>query len=114
MDWAHGVTYGETEKDAEIQNCMFNFDEADVDMLFKLFDMYEKESARIVEKDLVFPAFDLALKCSHVFNLLDARGSISVTERASFINRVRALSRKSCLKYIKQREERGFPLLASA
>jgi glycyl-tRNA synthetase alpha chain len=114
MEWAHGVTYGETEKDAEIQNCMFNFDEADVDMLFKLFDMYEKESARIVEKDLVFPAFDLALKCSHVFNLLDARGSISVTERASFINRVRALSRKSCLKYIKQREERGFPLLASA
>jgi glycyl-tRNA synthetase alpha chain len=114
MEWAHGVTYGETEKDAEVQNCVFNFDEADVDMLFKLFDMYEKESARIVEKDLVFPAFDLALKCSHVFNLLDARGSISVTERASFINRVRALSRKSCLKYIKQREERGFPLLASA
>ena len=83
MEWAHGITYAEIEKDAEYQNCVYNFDEADVPMLFQLFDVFEKESARIVEKDLVFPAFDLALKCSHVFNLLDARGSISVSERAS-------------------------------
>jgi len=73
--------------------------------------MFEKESGRTVEKGLVYPAFDLALKCSHVFNLLDARGSISVSERASYINRVRALSRKCCLGYLKQREEAGFPLL---
>jgi glycyl-tRNA synthetase alpha chain len=111
MEWACGITYGETEKDAEYQHCVYDFDEADVPMLFALFDMYEKESARVVEKGLVYPAFDLALKCSHVFNLLDARGSISVTERASFINRVRALSRKCCLSYLKQREERGHPLL---
>ncbi len=114
MEWAYGVTYGEVEKDSEYQNCLYNFDEADVPMLFQLFDMYERESSRIVEKDLVFPAFDLGLKCSHIFNLLDARGSISVTERASYINRVRALSRKCCLRYLKQREERGFPLLAGA
>jgi glycyl-tRNA synthetase alpha chain len=112
MEWAHGVTYGETEKDAEYQNCVFNFEEADVSMLFTVFDMYEKESRRIAEKNLVFPAFDLALKCSHLFNLLDARGSISVTERASFINRVRTMSRLCCMQYLKQREEKGFPLCA--
>ncbi|HXG22967.1 MAG TPA: glycine--tRNA ligase subunit alpha [Chthonomonadales bacterium] len=114
MEWGYGITYGEVEKEAEYQNCVYNFDEADVSMLLSLFDMYEKESARIVEKGLVYPAFDLALKCSHIFNLLDARGSISVTERASYINRVRILSRKCCLQYLKQREELGFPLLATA
>jgi glycyl-tRNA synthetase alpha chain len=111
MEWAHGLTYAEIEKDAEFQNCKFNFEDADTEMLFSLFDMFEKESHRIVEKDLVFPAFDLGLKCSHVFNLLDARGVISVAERANYINRVRALSRKCCLKYLKQREEKEFPLL---
>ena len=114
MEWAHGVTYGETEKDAEQQHCVYNFEEADVPMLLGMFESFEKESLRIAEKGLVFPAFDLALKCSHTFNLLDARGSVSVTERASYINRVRTLSRKCCLQYLKQREERGFPLLASA
>jgi glycyl-tRNA synthetase alpha chain len=114
MEWAHGITYGQVEKDAEKQNCVFNFDQADVTMLFSLFDMYEKESHRIIELGLVFPAFDLALKCSHIFNLLDARGSISVTERAAFINKVRTLSRKSCVAYLKQREEAGFPLLNDA
>ncbi len=111
MEWAHGVTYGESEKDAEYQNCVYNFEEADVSMLLTMFDLYEKESLRIVEKGLVYPAFDIALKCSHLFNLLDARGSISVTERASYINRVRALSRRCCLRFLQQREELGFPLL---
>lgn len=98
MEWAHGITYGEVEKEAEQQNCAYNFDEADVDALLARFEMYERESLRVVENGLVYPAFDLALKCSHVFNLLDARGSISVTERASYINRVRAMSRKCCLQ----------------
>jgi glycyl-tRNA synthetase alpha chain len=111
MEWGHGITYGDIERDSEKQHCAFNFEEADVPTLFQLFEMFEKESGRIVEKGLVFPAFDLGLKCSHVFNLLDARGSISVSERASYINRVRALSRKCCLGYLKQREEAGFPLL---
>ncbi|MCC6728981.1 MAG: glycine--tRNA ligase subunit alpha [Chthonomonadales bacterium] len=112
MEWAHGITYGEVEKEAEQQNCAYNFDEADVDALLARFEMYERESLRVVENGLVYPAFDLALKCSHVFNLLDARGSISVTERASYINRVRAMSRKCCLRYLKEREARGYPLLA--
>jgi glycyl-tRNA synthetase alpha chain len=114
MEWGHGITYGETERDSEQQHCVYNFEEADVQMLFQLFEMFEKESGRIVEKGLVYPAFDLALKCSHVFNLLDARGSISVSERASYINRVRALSRRCCLGYLKQREEAGYPLLNRA
>jgi len=112
LEWAQGITYADVEKDAEQQHSVYNFDEADVDMLFELFGMCERESLRIVEKGLVFPAFDLALKCSHTFNLLDARGSISAAERASFINRVRTLSRKCCLAYLKQREQRGFPLLS--
>lgn len=111
MEWAHGITYGDVERESEKQHCAYNFDQADVSMLFQMFDMYEKESQRIAEQGLVFPAFDLGLKCSHIFNLLDARGSISVTERASYINRVRALSRRCCLRYLKQREELGYPLL---
>jgi len=112
LEWAHGITYGEVEKESERQNCVYNFDQANVPMLFSMFDSYEQESSSVAATGLVFPAFDLALKCSHVFNLLDARGSISVTERASYINRVRALSRKCCLEYLKQREAAGFPLLA--
>lgn len=111
MEWAHGVTYGESERDAEYEHCVFNFEQADIPTLLTQFDLCEKESQRVGELGLVAPAFDLALKCSHLFNLLDARGSISVTERASYINRIRALSRRCCLKYLAQREEKGFPLL---
>jgi glycyl-tRNA synthetase alpha chain len=114
MEWAHGVTYGDVERDSERQHCSYNFDQADVDALGRMFATYEGESHRIADQGLVFPAFDLALKCSHVFNLLDARGSVSVTERAVFINRVRAMSRKCCLAYLRQREEAGFPLLRAA
>ena len=111
MEWGHGITYGEIERAAEREHCVYNFDEADVPMLFSLFEQFERECSRIIQKDLVFPAFDYALKCSHVFNLLDARGAISVTERASYINRVRSLSRQCCLRYLKYREDLGFPLL---
>jgi glycyl-tRNA synthetase alpha chain len=112
LEWAHGVTYGETERQAELENCIYNFEAADTAMLFMLFDTYEKESQRILtERKLVAPAFDLALKCSHTFNLLDARGVIGVAERASYINRVRALARASCLAYLEQRKEMGYPLI---
>jgi len=114
MEWGHGITYGECEREFERQHCVYNFEEADVAMLFEMFDRYEAESKRVCEKGLVFPAFDLALKCSHIFNLLDARGSISVTERAAYINRVRTLSRNCCLGYLKQREDLGYPLLQAA
>ncbi|GIV16861.1 MAG: glycine--tRNA ligase alpha subunit [Armatimonadota bacterium] len=111
LEWAHGITYGEVDRHAEIEHNYYNFDHADVQMLFRLFEMFEAEGHRIVNLGYTHPAFDYALKCSHVFNLLDARGSISVTERASYINRVRALARKCCVQYLKQREEMGFPLL---
>ncbi len=112
--WTHDphgnpVTYRDVDFDSELEHNYYNFDYADTDMLFRLFDMYEAESKRIIETEspagpMVAPAFDLALRCSHVFNLLDARGSISVTERAVFINRVRARVRACCLKYLSKRE----------
>jgi glycyl-tRNA synthetase alpha chain len=112
--WTHGpdgtpVTYKDAEFEPELENCYYNFDHADTDMLFKLFDMYEAESKRVIGLEtpagpLVAPAYDLALRMSHAFNLLDARGSISVTERAVFINRVRARVRACCLKYLEKRE----------
>ena len=95
-----------------MENCIYNFEEADTTMLFTLFDLYEKESKRILaSRQLVAPAFDLALKCSHSFNLLDARGVVGVAERAVYINRIRTLARACCLGYQKQREELGHPLL---
>lgn len=105
------LTYGEAEKDAEVQNCHFNFEIADTDYLFRLFEMHEKEAHRVIEAGYCYPAFDLMCKCSHTFNLLDARGVISVTERAAYINRCRALARKCCLAYLQSREAAGYPLL---
>lgn len=99
------ITYGEMERDSEIQNCTFNFEEADTGYLFTLFDMHEREAHRIVGKELCYPAFDLMCKCSHTFNLLDARGVVSATERAAYIDRCRTLARKCCLSYLKSREE---------
>jgi len=77
----------------------------------KLFDMYEAESIKMAEKNLVLPAYDFCLKCSHIFNILDARGAISVAERTSYIGRVRSLARLSAEGYLKQREEMGYPLI---
>ncbi|MCR4287699.1 MAG: glycine--tRNA ligase subunit alpha, partial [Deltaproteobacteria bacterium] len=87
------------------------FEEADAAMLFKLFNMYEKECQRLLEKGLALPAYDFCLKCSHTFNLLDARGAISVAERTGFIGRVRNLARGCAEGYLKTREALGFPLL---
>ena len=80
-------------------------------MLFKLFDMYEHESSRVIKKGLILPAYDYCLKCSHTFNLLQARGAISITERTGYIGRVRNLARAVAEAYFKQREDMGFPLL---
>lgn len=89
------LTYGNIYTQSEIENCHYNFEAASVDSLLSLFEIYEKECASILEKKLVFPAYDLCLKCSHTFNLLDARGAISVTERMTYILRIRKLA-KSC------------------
>lgn len=135
LDWNETTSYKTVDYQAEMQSNVYNFEIADTDMLFKMFDMYEAESKRVIEsevfwdeargiltseppilsgasdvlppagsgpKGLVYPALDLALKCSHVFNLLDARGAVSVTERAKYINRIRGRVRACCLKHVEQ------------
>lgn len=111
LEWVKGIRYGDVHHQTEVEFSHYNFEEADTDMLFALFNMYEKESVRLAEKKLVFPAYDFVLKCSHTFNLLDARGAISVTERAGYIGRVRNMSRLCASAYVEQRERLGFPLL---
>jgi glycyl-tRNA synthetase alpha chain len=109
--WAKGVTYGDVHHKGEVEWSVHNFEAADVPLQRQLFDLYEKESLRLIERGLVLPAYDYCLKCSHAFNILDARGAISVTERAAVIGRVRNLARRSAEAYLKQREEMGFPLM---
>jgi len=111
LEWVDGVTYGNVHHQSEVEWSKYNFENADVEMLFQLFDDFEKESNEIIKRGLLLPAYDYVLKCSHVFNLLDARGAISVTERTRFIARVRSLARAVAGEYYRQREEMGFPLL---
>ncbi|GAB4260740.1 MAG: glycine--tRNA ligase subunit alpha [Deferrisomatales bacterium] len=111
--WTDGVTYGHVHHQGEVEGSIYNFEEADVDMLFTLFDMYEKEGTRLAARGLVLPAYDYTLKCSHTFNLLDARGAISVTERTRFIGRVRDLARQVAQAYVAQREQMGHPLMGA-
>jgi len=108
--WNDRVKYGDVHKKGEWELSVYHFEMADVDMLIKMFDMYEQESLRLCEKGLVLPAYDYCLKCSHTFNILDARGAISVTERTHHIDRVRNLARLVSKNYLKQREEMGYPL----
>lgn len=131
LQWCDTLSYRAAEWQLEMQNNVYNFEVASTEMLFRLFEMFESESKRVIETPvrwdedngiltaagaegrsagdphrgpmaLVYPAFDLALKCSHVFNLLDARGAISPTERAAYINRIRARARACCLRYMEQ------------
>ncbi len=109
--WVDNVTYGDVHHQGEVEWSYYNFEKADVDMLFRMFEMCERESLRLIEKDLVLPAYDYCLKCSHLFNLLDARGAISVKERTAYVGRVRQLARLCAEGYLKQREAMGYPLL---
>ncbi|GAB1535173.1 glycine--tRNA ligase subunit alpha [Geovibrio sp. ADMFC3] len=111
LKWNKDVTYGEVYHNNEVQYSRHNFEVADTDMLFKLFEMYEKECIRIVESGLPLPAYDYCLKCSHTFNLLDARNAISVTERTGYIGRVRNLAKLCAESYLAMRESMGFPRL---
>jgi glycyl-tRNA synthetase alpha chain len=111
LTWTDGIRYDDIHHQGEIEFSRYNFEEADVEMLLRLFEMYEGEAQKLLEKGLVLPAYDYCLKCSHTFNLLEARGAISVTERMSFILRVRAMARSCAELYLRQREEMGFPLL---
>jgi glycyl-tRNA synthetase alpha chain len=111
LQWCKGIKYGEIHHMDEVEFSKFNFDHADADLLMKQFEAYEKESIRLNKLGLVLPAYEFCLKCSHTFNLLDARGAISVTERTGYIARVRNLARLSARAFYKQREEMNFPLL---
>ncbi|UWG96844.1 glycine--tRNA ligase subunit alpha [Dehalobacter sp. DCM] len=111
IEWVGDITYGDIYLQNEKDYSRYNFEVADVDALRQWFDMYEKEAGRTVEAGLVVPAYDYVLKCSHTFNLLEARGAISVTERTGYIARVRHLARLCAQAYVAQREELGFPLL---
>jgi len=111
LQWTGAVTYGDVHHKGEVEWSHYNFEEADVPMLLELFGMYEKESLRMADRGLVLPCYDYCLKCSHIFNLLDARGAISVTERTNYIGRVRNLARLAAHGYAAQREAMGYPLL---
>lgn len=111
LKWNDSVTYGDVFKKQEYENSRYSFDECDYEMLFKIFDLYEKEAIRLAEKGLVIPCYDYVLKCSHIFNTLDARGAIGVSQRASFISKIRNLAKAVAESYVKQREEMGYPLM---
>ncbi|HMK44601.1 MAG TPA: glycine--tRNA ligase subunit alpha [Dissulfurispiraceae bacterium] len=112
IEWTKGIKYGEVHKQEEIEFSRFNFDESNVDLLKQQFDAYESESKRLNALGLVMPSYEYCLKCSHTFNLLDARGVISVTERTKYIARVRGLAKLCAEAYYRQREEMGFPMIA--
>jgi len=111
IQWNDALTYGDVHLQGEIEECTYNFEASDSALLFNLFDLYEKEALRLMERELVLPAFGYVLKCSHTFNLLDARGVISVTERTRYIGRARNLSKQVATAHLKKRAAMGFPLL---
>lgn len=104
------VTYGDIFHQNEVEMSTYNFEEADIPFLFQQFDFYEKESQKLVNKGLPLPGYEMVMKASHIFNLLDARHAISVTERQGYILRVRALSREAAKAYFAKRMALGFPL----
>ena len=111
LAWNDKVTYGDVHHKGEWEHSLYCFELADVDMLLRMFAMCEQESLRISASGVVLPAYDYCLKCSHIFNVLEARGAISVAERTKYIERIRNLARRTCQNYLAQREEMGFPLL---
>jgi glycyl-tRNA synthetase alpha chain len=112
--WTQGVSYGDVYHQNEVEQSRYNFELADADWLFRHFADCETQAGRLLVQELPLPAYELVMKCSHAFNLLDARGAISVTERAAYIGRVRALARAVAKSYYEARERLGFPMLAQA
>ncbi len=110
LKWSENVTYGDVHHRDEVQFSDYNFNHADTALHARWFDEYEQEANKLIDAGLVLPAYDYCLKCSHAFNMLDARGAISVTERTRYIGRVRAIARKVAEGYVALREEMGYPL----
>lgn len=111
INWVGNISYGDVHHQGEVEHSHYNFEIADTEMLFNMFSMFEKEALRVIAAGYVLPAYDYVLKCSHTFNLLDARGAISVTERQGYIARVRNMARTCAQAYVEQRESMGYPLL---
>ncbi len=111
LTWTKGVSYGDVYHQNEVEQSKYNFEHSNVNWLFQQFNDYESEAKRLMEAALPLPAYEMVLKCSHAFNLLDARGAISTTERAAYIGRVRQLARAVASSYYESRERLGFPLL---
>ena len=111
LDWNDEIKYKDLKKEREYQFSKYTFEIADSSLHFKLFNDYEKEAIRALDNKVVFPAYEYVLKCSHVFNILDAKGLISKTERTSYILRIRKLAKNCALEYVKMREKLDFPLI---
>ncbi len=111
LAWQQDYSYGDIRFHEEVEFSRYNFEEADIPTAWKLFELYEQESQRLIERGLFLPAYDYCLKCSHAFNLLDSRGAISVTQRVGLIGRVRKLAVAIARGYAQRREELGFPFL---
>ena len=109
--WTPGVTYGDIYHQNEVEQSKYNFEHSNVNWLLEQFNRFESEAKRLMEAGLPLPGFEQVMKCSHAFNLLDARGAISVTERAAYIGRVRVLARLVAQAYFNSREALGFPML---
>lgn len=111
IKWNEDITYGDIFKKAEYEHSVYSFEKADIETLKGLFNTYEEEARKVIGQELVIPGYEYVLKSSHVFNVLDARGAISVSERTHYIGRVRNLARLIANAYIEQRKEMGYPLL---
>ncbi|MSP15511.1 MAG: glycine--tRNA ligase subunit alpha [Myxococcales bacterium] len=111
LEWMKGVRYGQVHHQSEVEYSKFSFEHSDSALQLRLFDSFEAECLRLLAAGVVLPAYDYCMKCSHAFNLLDARGAIGVTERQRFIGRVRGLARKCAEAYVDERARLGFPLL---
>lgn len=114
IDWNDRVTYGDLRLQGEIEHCRYYFEIADVDGLKQTYDVYERESQRALAAGAILPAYDYVLKCSHLFNVLDTRGAIGVTERANYFRRMREMTRRVAVAYAQQREQLGYPLIAAS
>lgn len=111
LEWADGVKYGDIFKEPEYEHSKYSFEESNQDMLLRHFDEFEDEAKKQIANGLVHPAYDYVLKCSHTFNLLDARGAVSVTERAGYLSRIRNMARSIARAFVAERKKRGFPLV---
>jgi glycyl-tRNA synthetase alpha chain len=113
LTWVGGISYGDVYHQNEVEQSRYNFEHSNTAMLFEHFNQFEREAKRLIEAGLPLPGYEMVMKCSHTFNLLDARGAISTTERAAYIGRVRALARLVAQAYYDSREALGFPMLNS-